>query len=92
MRMHSDAVFEELQHEIDQLRNEKGSLQQALSESETALADLKHELASLQNKVYLFSYGDILQKSDVMHCALDRWFTRKMASNKQQYCPQINYS
>lgn len=49
---HSDkVVHEDLQSEIKQLRNEKSSLQMALSESEIALADIRQELVTMKKKV-----------------------------------------
>jgi hypothetical protein len=44
-------VHEDLQQEIAQLRNEKSSLQMALSESEIALADTRQELVVMKKKV-----------------------------------------
>lgn len=44
-------VHEDLQEEITQLRNEKGSLQMALSESEITLADTREELVEMKKKV-----------------------------------------
>jgi hypothetical protein len=49
--VHRDIVFEELQNDIEKLKNEKGSLQQALSESEVALSNLKYEMSLLKAQV-----------------------------------------
>ena len=44
-------LHEDLQEEISQLKNEKASLQMALSESEIALADVRQELLLMKKSV-----------------------------------------
>ena len=47
----NDPLFEELTSEVDLLRNEKASLQQALSEAESTVSSLQAEIATMRDKV-----------------------------------------